>query len=78
MTRLLLPAVAVIFAAILLFVSAGDSAFDLDDPANDLELFQLRVELPYSEIRPLIIWGGENLVLTSALTFRNARAEMVQ
>ena len=54
------------------------TTFDLDDPANDLELFQLRVDLPYSEIRPLIIWGGEDLVLSSHLTFRNARAEVVQ
>ena len=52
--------------------------FDLDDPNNDLEFFQLRLELPYSEIKPLIIWGGNGLVLSSRLTFRNARAVMVQ
>jgi hypothetical protein len=52
--------------------------FDLDDPANDLKFFQLRIELPYSEVRPLIIWGGDGLILSSQLTFRNARAEMDQ
>ena len=52
--------------------------FDLDDPDNDLDFFQLRVELPYDEVRPLILWGGDDLILTSCLTFRNARAVMVQ
>ena len=52
--------------------------FDLDDPANDLQLFELRVELPYSEVRPLILWGGDDLTLAARLTFRNSRAVMVQ
>jgi Flp pilus assembly protein TadG len=52
--------------------------FDLDDPVNDLEFFELRVELPYSEVRPLILWEGENLTLVARLTFRNARAVMVE
>ena len=52
--------------------------FDLDDPANDLQFFELRVELPYAEVRPLILWGGDDLTLVAQLTFRNSRAVMVQ
>ena len=52
--------------------------FDMDDSANDLKFFVLRVELPYSEVRPLILWGGDDLNLVAQLTFRNSRAVMVQ
>ncbi len=52
--------------------------FDMDDPANDLQFFELRVELPYEAVRPLILWGGDDLTLVAKLTFRNSRAVIVQ
>jgi len=50
------------------------TVFDLDDPANDHELFELRLELPCISVLGL---GGprtQALTLTSRIVFRNARA----
>lgn len=58
-------------------VTAADNPnqdFDLDDPANDLELFQVRVEVPYSNVSYSPVSDGNDYSLTSALTFRNGRA----
>jgi hypothetical protein len=49
--------------------------FDLDDPANDLELFELRVELPYAEISG---FANDDWDLTAKVVFRNARSIVVQ
>jgi len=51
-----------------------DLPFDLDDPDNDLELFVLRVELPYAAVNPAAPPGMSDLVLSSEVVFRNARA----
>lgn len=52
--------------------------FDLDDPANDLALFEVRVELPYSSLSG----DGDTLTddwkLSAKIVFRNARAMIVQ
>ena len=49
-----------------------DDAFDLDNPNNDLELFEVHVAFPYSSVT------GHNLLddynLEAVVTFRNARA----
>ena len=58
-------------------VTAADDPtqdFDLDDPANDLELFQVRVEVPYSNVSYSPVSDANDYSLTSALTFRNGRA----
>ncbi|RIK75615.1 MAG: hypothetical protein DCC67_15030 [Planctomycetota bacterium] len=52
--------------------------FNLDDPANDLQLFQVRVEVPYSEISYSPVDPNSDYTLTAALTFRNGRATLSQ
>jgi Flp pilus assembly protein TadG len=50
------------------------TTFDLDDAANDLRLFQIRIEIPYNKVSwsPVKHYTAYNL--TAALTFRNGRA----
>jgi len=48
--------------------------FNLDDPANDLELFQVRVEVPYSDVSYTPVSDANDYSLNAALTFRNGRA----
>jgi hypothetical protein len=52
------------------------TVFDLDDPANDLGLFEVRVELPYSALTNT----GEPSpwTLSAKIVFRNSRAAIVQ
>ena len=52
--------------------------FDLDDEANELELFELRVELPYTAMTSSGGSLGTNFVLSAKVVFRNARATLVQ
>lgn len=61
-------------------VNPDDSTtpFDLDDEANELELFELRIELPYSEIAGSGGSYGENFVLSAKVVFRNARVSLAQ
>ncbi len=54
-----------------------DTPFDLDDPNNNYELFQIRIEIPYDEVG----WappGYEESALAATVTFRNSRATLVQ
>jgi hypothetical protein len=53
-----------------------EDAFDLDNPNNDLQLFEVHVELPYSSISSHDLLPGENYNLEAVVTFRNARATM--
>jgi len=55
-----------------------DLPIDLDDPAYDLELFRLRVELPYSSINPICPGGDGGFLMASQVVFRNAQAAIVQ
>ncbi len=48
--------------------------FDLDDPENALELFQVRVEVPYSKVCYASIRKPDDYDLAAVLTFRNGRA----
>ncbi|OHB66707.1 MAG: hypothetical protein A2V70_09425 [Planctomycetes bacterium RBG_13_63_9] len=59
-------------------VDDPDTPFDLDDPANDLELFRVRVELPYSSVTMVDVPVMNEIHLVSELVFRNARATIVQ
>ena len=61
-------------------VKAGTSqAFDLDDPANDLQLFQVKISVPYSAVSYTPIRSGSHdYNLSAALTFRNGRATLSQ
>ncbi len=48
--------------------------FDLDDPDNDLELFQIRISIPYSKVSHSPVRHYQASNLSAALTFRNGRA----
>jgi len=54
------------------------SVFDFDDPNNDLELFELRVELPYSSVSGLGGSASNGLMMSAKVVFRNARSVIVQ
>lgn len=58
--------------------SDGTTPFDLDNAANNGELFELRIELPYSSLAGLGGGEGDALALSSKVVFRNARATAVQ
>ncbi|HUG68164.1 MAG TPA: TadE family protein [Pirellulaceae bacterium] len=54
------------------------TVFDLDDPVNDSELFEVRVELPYSALTNA---GGPSTAewtLSAKIVFRNSHAAIVQ
>jgi Flp pilus assembly protein TadG len=51
------------------------TAFDLDDPANDMELFELRVELPYADVSGI---ASETWTMSAKVVFRNVRSAIVQ
>jgi hypothetical protein len=51
-------------------------SFDLDDPDNDLELFQIRIVVPYSKISYSPVKHYQEYNLSAALTFRNGRATL--
>ncbi len=61
-------------------VKASDTSqtFDLDDPANDLELFQVRVSIPYSKVSYTPVAQNDDYTLAAAITFRNGRATLSQ
>ena len=48
--------------------------FDLDDPSNDLKLFDLTIEVPYSEMSVVPIPEANDFGLSATITFRNGRA----
>lgn len=52
--------------------------FDLDDPANELELFEVRLELPYSALTNVGGSSTSDWSLSAKIVFRNARAVIVQ
>ena len=48
--------------------------FDIDDPANDLALFEVRVSVSYDAINVTPLLGGGGDGLTATITFRNGKA----
>jgi Flp pilus assembly protein TadG len=52
--------------------------FDLDDPVNDLELFEVRVDVPYSALTGAGGSSTSQWTLSAKIVFRNARAAIVQ
>ena len=48
--------------------------FDLDDPANDLAMFELKVDLCVEDMAGF----SDDFTLSNSLVFRNARATLVQ
>lgn len=52
----------------------SDNEFNLDDPNNDLELFEVQVEVPYSAVSYSPVSDANDYKLNAAITFRNGRA----
>jgi len=55
-----------------------EADFDLDDPANFLELFDVLVSVDYSEIGYSLALGQSSFALTGKITFRNGKATTAQ
>jgi Flp pilus assembly protein TadG len=55
-------------------VNDANTTFDLDDPANDLRLFQLHVAVPLSAISTFQIPGADQYTVGAKVVFRNGRA----
>ena len=55
----------------------GES-FDLDDPANDLKLFQVRISVPLSQVAATHVPDAMDYSLSSSVVFRNTRSTMVR
>lgn len=58
--------------------SDGTTAFDLDSPANDLALFKVKIDVPYSAISFTPVTQSHDYSLSAAITFRNGRATLSQ
>lgn len=58
--------------------SDGTTAFDLDDPTNDLSLFKVKISVPYSAISLTPVSQSHDYSLSAAITFRNGRATLSQ
>jgi Flp pilus assembly protein TadG len=54
------------------------ATFDLDDPDNDLRLFQIRISVPYSKVGYSPARHYNQTTLSTTLTFRNGRATLSQ
>ncbi|MEN1681812.1 MAG: TadE family protein [Planctomycetota bacterium] len=50
--------------------------FDLDNPENDLKLFEVRVSVDYSDVSLTSIDAGSDFTLTGKVTFRNGVATL--
>jgi hypothetical protein len=48
--------------------------FDLDDPENDLRLFEVRVTVNWSEMSVMPVAAGDDHPMTAKVVFRNGRA----
>jgi len=57
--------------------SPGQS-FDLDDPANDLELFQVQIEVPFSDVSLTPVGEANDYTLSATVVFRNGRSTLSQ
>ena len=51
-----------------------DQDFDLDDPANDLELFEVRITVDWSDMSLTPVATVDDYPLVSKVVFRNGRA----
>jgi hypothetical protein len=51
-----------------------DEDFDLDDPANDLKLFEVKVATNWSAVSLSPVPSGQDRAMTASVVFRNGRA----
>lgn len=54
------------------------STFDLDDPANDLKLFQVEITIPYSSVSFTPVNPSNDYGMKASIIFRNGRATLSQ
>lgn len=54
------------------------SPFALDDPANDLRLFQVEIAIPYSSISYTPVNPSHDFTMSASIVFRNGRATLSQ
>ena len=59
------------------FANPGQS-FDIDDPANDLALFEVEVSVPFSAVSLTPISPENDYTLSASITFRNGRSTLSQ
>lgn len=52
--------------------------FDLDNPDNDLALFDVEISIPYSSVSYTPVSTDNDYDLTGSITFRNGRATLSQ
>ena len=52
--------------------------FDLDNPANDLRLFEVHIDIPYSAISYTPVSPSDDYSLSASITFRNGNAPATQ
>lgn len=52
--------------------------FDLDDPDNDLKLFDVEIDVPFSSVSYTPVSEAHDYNLTGSITFRNGRATLSQ
>ncbi len=52
--------------------------FDLDNPANDLKLFEVEITVPYSNVSFTPVSTANDYGLSASIVFRNGRATMSQ
>jgi hypothetical protein len=53
------------------------TAFDLDNPDHELELFRVRVDIPYSEVNPFCVPYNDDWMMSANIVFRNGRSTLV-
>jgi adenine deaminase len=54
------------------------SDFNLDDPINNLKLFDVKVSVKFSKVSLKPVSGGNDYTLTGKVVFRNGRATISQ
>jgi len=52
--------------------------FDLDDPINDLALFEVEVSVPFSAVSLTPITPENDYTLSASITFRNGKSTLSQ
>jgi hypothetical protein len=55
-----------------------EAEFDLDDPANDLRLFEVSISVDWSSVSLTPVPAGSDHPLTAGVIFRNGRATISQ
>lgn len=52
--------------------------FNLDDPTNDLKIFEVKISVPFSEVSLQPVASADDYALKAKVVFRNGRATISQ